>query len=107
MKSKIVATLAVAVVAFMVFATAGATTYSWFSDSDETDITVTTAKINISAYWNGNAIEDTFEDPISQSMFSSAISNIAPGLASDNTYENGANTVTTMGLKWSLLNFEQ
>ena len=47
MKSKIVATLAVVVMAFMVFATAGATTYSWFSDSEETDIAITTAKVDI------------------------------------------------------------
>ena len=45
MNAKVTATIAVAVVALMVFAAAGSTTYSWFSDSEETDINITTAKV--------------------------------------------------------------
>ena len=47
MNAKMKATFAVAIVAMMVFAAAGATTYSWFSDTEETDITVSTAEVNI------------------------------------------------------------
>lgn len=85
MKSKIVATLAVAVVAFMVFATAGATTYSWFSDSEETDITITTAKVDIYTKWDGEIVNDS-SSAGSQNVFSAIIENIAPGFGSDHTY---------------------
>ena len=47
MKTKLMATIAIAVVVSMVFAVAGATTYSWFEDSEETNITVTTGKLNL------------------------------------------------------------
>ncbi len=46
MNAKITATIAVAVVAAMVFAAAGAVTYSWFSDSEEANINVTTANVD-------------------------------------------------------------
>ena len=51
MNKKITATIAVALMAMVVFAAVGATTYSWFSDSDETDITITTAGMEISTEW--------------------------------------------------------
>lgn len=47
MNAKMKATIAVAVVAMMVFAAAGATTYSWFSETEETDVTINTGKIVI------------------------------------------------------------
>lgn len=49
MNAKITATIAVAVVAAMVFAAAGAVTYSWFSDTEEANINVTTATVDMSA----------------------------------------------------------
>ena len=51
MKTKMTATLAVAIVAVMVFAAAGSTTYSWFSDTESTDIEVSTATIRMDAYY--------------------------------------------------------
>jgi len=48
MNAKITASVAVAVVALMVFAAAGATTFSWFSDSEDVDITVTAGKLDVS-----------------------------------------------------------
>jgi len=41
------ATIAIAVVAMMVFAAAGATTFSWFTDTEETDITITTGSLKV------------------------------------------------------------
>ena len=41
------ATIAIAVVAMMVFAAAGATTFSWFTDTEETDITITTGSLDV------------------------------------------------------------
>ncbi|MDD7423801.1 MAG: SipW-dependent-type signal peptide-containing protein, partial [Candidatus Methanomethylophilaceae archaeon] len=49
MNAKITATIAVAVVAAMVFAAAGAVTYSWFSDSEEANIDVNTATVKMDA----------------------------------------------------------
>ena len=51
MNAKMKATFAVAIVAMMVFAAAGATTYSWFSDTEETDVTISTAKMDISGVY--------------------------------------------------------
>ena len=48
MNTKLTATIAIAVVAMMVFSTAGATTLSWFTDTEETDITITTGKLDVS-----------------------------------------------------------
>ena len=48
MNTKLTATIAIAVVAMMVFSTAGATTLSWFTDTEETDITITTGSLNVS-----------------------------------------------------------
>ena len=47
MNTKLTATIAIAVVAMMVFSTAGATTLSWFTDTEETDITITTGKLDV------------------------------------------------------------
>ena len=47
MKTKLTATIAIAVVAMMVFSTVGATTFSWFTDTEETDITITTGKLAV------------------------------------------------------------
>lgn len=57
MNAKTTATIAVAVVALMVFAAAGATTYSWFSDSEEVDITISTAIVDIDASLDGKAVD--------------------------------------------------
>ena len=61
MNKKITATIAVALMAMVVFAAVGATTYSWFSDSDETDITITTAGMEISTEW-GTPVGNTCGD---------------------------------------------
>ena len=47
MKARMTATIAIAVVAMMVFAAAGATTFSWFTDTEETDITITTGSLKV------------------------------------------------------------
>ena len=69
MNAKTTATIAVAVVALMVFAAAGATTYSWFSDSQDTDITVTTAVIDVDVVVDGMKFED--------GKYSAEINNVA------------------------------
>ena len=46
MKTKLTTTFAVVVVALVVFGASGSTTYSWFSDSDHSSITITMA-VNI------------------------------------------------------------
>ena len=51
MNAKMKATFAMAIVAMMVFTAAGATTYSWFSDTEETDVTISTAKVDISGVY--------------------------------------------------------
>ena len=60
MNTKLTATIAIAVVALMVFSTAGVTTLSWFTDTEETDITITTGSLNVSTkdfYVNHNGFE--------------------------------------------------
>ena len=56
MNAKVTATIAVAVVALMVFAAAGATTYSWFYDTEDADIEVTVAVVDISVGWGDDVV---------------------------------------------------
>ena len=49
MNIKTTSTIAVAIVAIMVLSVAVSTTYSWFSDTEDTEITLTTATVDIEA----------------------------------------------------------
>jgi len=94
MNAKVTATIAVAVVALMVFAAAGSTTYSWFSDSEETDINITTAKVEISVGWDEGKAGATNGSGNTGFISTGALNGLAPGLSENHTYTiNSTSTI--------------
>ncbi|MBR7123428.1 MAG: hypothetical protein IKC93_00985 [Candidatus Methanomethylophilaceae archaeon] len=94
MNAKVTATIAVAVVALMVFAAAGSTTYSWFSDSEETDINITTAKVEISVSWDEGKTGATNGSGNTGFISTGALNGLAPGLSENHTYTiNSTSTI--------------
>ncbi|MGN1044980.1 MAG: hypothetical protein ACI4Q9_03380, partial [Candidatus Methanomethylophilaceae archaeon] len=101
MNAKITATIAVAAVAAMVFAAAGAVTYSWFSDSEEANINIDTATVSMSAKYMYCLEGTTPSDwkPVSES--SVTIPNVTPNKKIDFTVGNYDN-YSTIPVKYYL-----
>ena len=62
MRTKFTATIAIAIVAMMVFAAAGATTFSWFTDTEETDVIINTGSLKVDTSDYAISVDDPSMD---------------------------------------------